>query len=238
MRRWRAGPTPRPVRAPCNDQRPRPLAVRNHEHLPLPVRAGDDRARLPRRPPADRLVPQREARVQAPDALLRHPAADQRRRRSRHRAGAGVRVRDELVGLLALRGRRVRRPAGDGGASRVLPGVHLPGAVAVRLGPAPKAGAPRLHLAGGRRDDALGDVHHGRQLVDAAPGGLHAQQPRPARTERHRRAVHQPDVPVGLRPRDPRRADNRSAGDARGLRLAAAQGPGGAGVRPQPHGCR
>ena len=76
-------------------------------------------------------------------------------------------------------------------------------------------------VAGG--DDALGDVHHGRQLVDAAPGRLCAQQPRPARTEQHRRAVHEPDVPLGLRPRDPGVARHRLAGHARGVRVAAPQ---------------
>ena len=49
---------------------------------------------------------------------------------------AGVPVRDELERLLALRRRRVRRPAGAGGAARVLPRVHLHRAVDLRLGPA------------------------------------------------------------------------------------------------------
>ena len=41
--------------------------------------------------------------------------------------------------------------------------------------------------------------------------------------EQHRGAVHQPDVPVGLRARDPRLAGHRLAGDARGVGLAPAQ---------------
>ena len=73
-------------RASRNDgQRPRALAVRDHEHLPLPVRAGDDRAGVPGRDPADRLVPHRQPGLQADDALLRDAAADQRRDRRRHR---------------------------------------------------------------------------------------------------------------------------------------------------------
>ncbi len=36
----------------------------------------------------------------------------------------------------------------------------------------PKRGPPGVHLAGRDRNDALGDVHPGRQLVDAAPGRL------------------------------------------------------------------
>ncbi len=173
--------------------------------------------------PADGLVPQRQAGVQAPDEVLRDAAADQRRRRRRHRPRAGVRVRDELVGLLALRRRRVRRPAGDGGARGVLPGVHVPRAVDLRLGSASQARPPGLHLAGRGRLDALGDVHPRRQLVDAAPGRLCAQQPRPAGTEQRLGAVHEPDVPVGLRPRDPRLAGDRLARDARGLGVASAQ---------------
>ena len=49
------------------------------------------------------------------DALLRDAAADQRGDRRRHRPGAGVRVRDELVDVLAICRRRVRSAAGDGG---------------------------------------------------------------------------------------------------------------------------
>ena len=70
---------------------------------------------------------------------------------------------------------------------------------------------------------ALGAVHPGRQLVDAAPGRLRAQQPRPARTEQRLGAVHQPDVPLGLRARDPGLAGHRLARDARGLGVVSAQ---------------
>ena len=83
-----------------------------------------------------------QARVPAADPVLRHAAADQRRDRRGHRAGAGVRVRDELGGVLAAGRQRLRRAAGDGGAGRVLPGVDVPRAVAVRVGQAAAAGAP------------------------------------------------------------------------------------------------
>ena len=52
--------------------------------------------------------------------------ADQLRDRRRHRHRAGVPVRHELVGLLAVRRRRLRRPARDRGAARVLPRVDVP----------------------------------------------------------------------------------------------------------------
>ncbi len=49
---------------------------------------------------------------------------------------AGVPVRDELGGVLPAGRQHLRRAAGDGGAGRVLPGIDVPRAVAVRLGQA------------------------------------------------------------------------------------------------------
>ena len=70
---------------------------------------------------------------------------------------------------------------------------------------------------------AVGGVHHGRELVDAAPGRLRAgHSRRAAAAERHRRAVHQPGVPLGLLPRGPGRAGHRDARAAGGLGLAPA----------------
>jgi hypothetical protein len=43
--------------------------------------------------------------------------------------------------------------------------------VGVRLGQGAQARAPRVYLDGGDRIDAVGDIHPGRQLVDAAPLG-------------------------------------------------------------------
>ena len=40
----------------------------------------------------------------------------------------------------------------------------------------PKTDPPGLYLGGGRRHGALGRLHHGRQLLDAAPGRLHHQR--------------------------------------------------------------
>ena len=62
----------------------------------------------------------------------------------------------------------------------------------------------RVHLAddlgGCVRQRALGGVHHGGQLLDAAPGRLHHGQ-RQAAAERHLGAVHQPGVHLGILPR-------------------------------------
>ena len=98
------------------------------------------------------------------------------------------------------------------------------GAVDIRVGPAPQAGSPRVHLGGVGRDDAFGDVHPDRQLVDAAPGRLQDQQPGPGRAEQRLGAVRQPDVRVGLRARDARVADHRVPGDARRVGVVPAQG--------------
>ena len=89
---------------------------------------------------------------------------------------AGVPVRDELVRVLALRGRRVRRPARDRGTARLLPRVHLPRAVDLRLGEAAEARAPRRDLAGRDRLQRLGLLDPGRELLHAAADGLRAAQ--------------------------------------------------------------
>ena len=145
-----------------DEHRPRALAIRYDEHLPLPIRAGHDRAGVPDRDPPDILVPVRKSRAAAADPFLRRLAADQRCRRRGDRAGAGIRVRDELVGLLALRRRRIRSAAGDGGVGGVLPRIDVPGSVAVRLEQAAQAVAPRVYLAGGDRIDAIGGVRSSR----------------------------------------------------------------------------
>ena len=77
--------------------------------------------------------------------------------------------------VLAVRRRRVRRAASDGGAGRVLSRVDVPRAVVVRLEPAAQARASGVHLGGRDRVDAVGDVHPDRQLVDAASGRLQDQ---------------------------------------------------------------
>ena len=211
---------------------PRALAVRHHEHLPLSVRAGDDRLGGPDRVASNRVAPLGQPRATAAGPILRRAAADQRRGRRSDRTGSGVRVRHELVGLLTVRRRRVRCTAGDGGARRVLPRVDVPGAVDVRLGPPAQADPPGLHLAGGDRVDAVGRIHPGGQLVDAASGRLLDQLEHPPATAQQRAgAVHQPDVPVGLRARDPGVRGHRMHGHARRVGVVSAQGDRGVRVQ-------
>ena len=87
------------------------------------------------------------------------------------------------------------------------------GLVGLRLGPAAQTRASGLHLAGGGGQRAFRGVHHGRQLLDAAPGRLHHQlQDRRAGAQQHRGGVHEPGVPVGLHPRPAGLGRNRVAG--------------------------
>ena len=120
----------------AHDRRPGADPVRDDVDLPLPVRAAHARAGAAGGDHADALAPHRRRRLAAADAVLRHAAADQLRDRGRDRPGAGVPVRDELVGVLELRRRRVRRAAGDRGPGRVHARGDLPRAVDLRLEPA------------------------------------------------------------------------------------------------------
>ena len=89
---------------------------------------------------------------------------------------------------------------------------------------AAQAGAPGHDLGGRGRRRAVGGVHHGRQLLDAAPGRLparHATRDRPELTDIWARA-HQPGLPLGLPARAAGLAGHRRRRHARGLGLAPA----------------
>src|SRR5664280_2029831 len=170
--------------APDERRRPGPLAVRHHDRLPLPVRPPDDRAVVLRCRPADRLGAHRRREVPAPDPVLRRAVPHQLRARRGHRYRPGVPVRDELERLQPLRRRYLRGAPGDRGTARVLPRVDLPGPLDLRLGPPPEEGSPGHHLDHRGRDGDLRLHHPGRQLLDAAPGGLRVQRRRwPRRAE-------------------------------------------------------
>ena len=97
--------------------RPRTMAVRHRDRLPLPVRAADHRAVVPGRADADGLVPHREREVPGHDEVLGQALPHQLRHGRGHRHRAGVPVRHELERLLPLRRRRLRRAARDRGAA-------------------------------------------------------------------------------------------------------------------------
>ena len=138
--------------------------------------------------------------VPAADPVLRHAAGHQRRDRRGDRAGAGVRVRDELGSLLAAGRQHLRRPAGHGGAGRVLPGVHVPRACGCSAGTSCRAGCTWRASGWWRWAACCRRVHHGGELLDAASGRLHDGR-RQAAAERHLGGVHQPGVRVGVRAR-------------------------------------
>ena len=122
-------------------------------------------------------------------------------------------------------------PAGHGGAGCVLPGVHVPGALAVRLGQAAPAGAPGHDLAGLAGHRPVGGVHHGGQLLDAASRRLRDGQ-RQAAAERHLGRVHQPGVRVGIFEGAAGLAGHRRRGDAGRVGVAAAARRRPRGVHP------
>ena len=102
-----------------------------------------------------------------------------------------------------------------------LPGVDVPRAVAVRLGQAAAPDPPADDLGGLVRQRAVGGVHHGGELVDAASRRLHdGQWQTPA--ERRLGAADQPGVRMGILEGPAGVAGHRRGRDAGGLRMAAA----------------
>ncbi len=79
------------------------VAVRDHDDLPLPLRADHDRPQLAGRGAAHVVAPLGQPRPAPADPVLRDDPGHQHRHRRRDRSRPGVRVRDELVGVLALR---------------------------------------------------------------------------------------------------------------------------------------
>ena len=135
----------------------------------------------------------------------------------------GVSVRHELGHLLELCRRRLRLAARDRGPR----GVHARGdlhrALGLRLGPALAEGSPRDHLPRLARHLALGVLHPGGELLDAAPGRLRDQLADESRGgERHRQHPHPGVRALRLDPRDPGRAAHRRLPGARRVLLAPA----------------
>ena len=169
----------------------RTLAIRHHHGLSFLLCAPHAGAGRPGRYHGDDVRPHRRRGLEAHDEVLGQAVPDQLRHGRCHRHRAGVPVRHELVGLLALCGRYFRRAAGHRGAAGLLHRINLPGGLDLRLGEAVQAGAPGGHLARGHRLQPVGLVDPDRQLVHAGAGGLYAAQ-RPGRNDRFRRVGGQP----------------------------------------------
>ena len=204
---------------------PRPLAVRDHDGLPLLLRAPHHRPRLGRGRPADGLVRDRRRRLEAPHEVLGEALPHQLRDGRRHRHRPGVPVRDELVRVLALRRRRLRRAPRDRGARRVLPRVDVPRPVDLRLGPPLEEGPPRLDLARRDRRERLRAVDPHRELVHAAAGGLRRSQ-RPRRDGELLGPDHESPRLRAVPPRDHGRDGDRRILRPRPQRVARTPGPG------------
>ena len=118
----RRNPVPRPVRA--DGQLP--------FHLPAPV----DGARVDARGHRRHLRPDEGPEVAPAVVLLGQGLRAHLRPGRRHRHRPGIRVRDELGRLLAVRRQRVRQPARGRGRVRVLPRGWVPRPDALRREPA------------------------------------------------------------------------------------------------------
>ena len=99
----------------------------------------------------------------------------------------------------------------------------------------------RVHLADDLarrvRGRALGRVHHGGELVDAAPGRLRDRpDDEPPGADQHRRVVHQPGVRVGIHARDLGVPRHRLGRDARRVRVASPSSRPGEPVLPDSEG--
>ena len=202
------------------------LAVRDDDAVSLHVRAADARPRAAARDHADAVLPHARREVEPAGALLRGVVPDQLRDRCSDRARAGVRVRDELVVVLEVRRRRVRRAARHRGTRSIHARVDVHRPLDLRPRASFAATPPRDDLPGLARHVALGLLHHRRELVDAAPGRLPDQQvDRNGAGDRHR-DDHVPEIrALRLRARDPRGLPDRWIRRARRLGVASPPRP-------------
>src|SRR5512133_3179371 len=219
VRDGRVLPSSRDERDRVDDRGSGAAPVRNDLDLPPSLRTVGARAGAARGNHADALVPDGRRGLAPADPFFRDPLPDQLRDRRRDRARAGVRVRDELVGLLEIRRQRLRRAARDRGLGRVLPRVDLPRALDLRLEQALATPTSRHALDRRARHLALGLLHPRRELVDATPGRLQARQRRGAADQRVGALVERVRL-ARLPAHDARRPDLRLDRDAGHLLLA------------------
>ena len=133
----RSGSKHHDVGNPC---RPVAPAIRRDRDVPLHLRAADARHGVDAGHHGDGLRDDREDDLPGHDQVLGQALRHQLRPRRHDRPHDGVPVRDQLVVLLALRRRHLRRAARHRGPDGVLPRVDVHRPLLLRLGP-PVAGA-------------------------------------------------------------------------------------------------
>ena len=201
------------------------MAIRDHDGLPLLLRPYHDRAVDARGSDADGVVQDPQRPLSSPDQVLRQALPHQLRPRRRHRNRAGVPVRYELVGVLAIRRRHLRRPAGPRGPPRLLHGVDLHRPVDLRVGQASQGSPPGLHLPDRPWHHGFRGVHPRGQLVDAEPRGGHVQPRHPSRrVDRFWCRSHQPGLQGNLPSPDFRVLHGRRSPHRRNRLLAPGKG--------------
>src|SRR5699024_4596786 len=136
-----------------------------------------DRLVLAGRYPADRMVTYTQPDVAAADQVLRQVVYDQLRPGSCHRPGPGIPVWNELVAILPLCRRHLRRSISYRGTPRVFYGINIPGTVDLRLGPHTREVARGMYVDCTHRHCAVRLFHPGCELVHAKSGGLLHQLP-------------------------------------------------------------
>ena len=206
-----------------------------HDHLSLPFRAGHHRPGLPGGHPADhagtaRATPsmRRLTRFFGTLLLINVAIGVVTGLVQEFEFGMNWSAYSRFVGDV------FGAPAGHGGPGRLLPGVDLPGAVGLRLGPPAQARPPGLHLAGGRRQRCCRPPSSWPPTPGCSTRSATPSTRRPGRAELNNivRPVHQPGVPVGLRPRPAGFDRDRGADNAGRVGLAPAQRQLGRGLRP------
>src|SRR5215471_14383147 len=203
--------------APCNPRgepygyRPErtPLALCLDHHLPLPLSAAHHWTGALHRDVEDYGAPHRTGALRPGGAFLDEHLRHQLCHGGGHRHPDGVPVRHQLGGVRAGSGWGHRANPGHGRRLLVLPGVYLPGTLALR-GAAPW---PPRALGGERaprpRHLAVGLLHRGDECLDAASSRVSHGSGRTHSPYQLLGPVHESMAVVAVPPHDTRGCSDR-----------------------------